>query len=103
MPVNSVELAFHNQKRLDELRLSNESIDFLRGLKNNTIHSPHIIDKNEPVLKKLEEIYKLVNAKNLVVHHSPIIKDLLKYDFKVSIENNDSWDKFNCVKEMKKV
>ncbi|MFA5405811.1 MAG: hypothetical protein WC307_00430 [Candidatus Nanoarchaeia archaeon] len=103
LPVNGVELAFQSQKRLDKLKLNDESIDFLSRLKHNTIHSPHLIEKNEPVLSKLEEIYKLVNAKNLVVHHSPIIKDLLKHEFKVSIENNDSRDKFNSVKEMKTV
>lgn len=103
------ELAFQKFKRLKNFNLSKENLIFLKSLKFNTLHAPCDFvfignKKSKELLKKMESIYKLVGAKNIVFHTCCFKKnyDILKnYNFNYSIENEDSFKNvFNTIEEL---
>jgi len=104
------ELAFQKFKRLENFKLSDSNLNFLKSLNFNTLHSPCNFvftgdKKSKELLKKMENIYKLIGAKNIVFHTCCFKKnyDILKnYDFNYSIENEDSLKNvFNTIEEVK--
>jgi hypothetical protein len=103
------ELAFQRSKRLKNFNLSKENLIFLKSLKFNTLHAPcdYVFtgnNKSKELLKKMESIYELINAKNIVFHTCCFQNnyDILKnYNFNYSIENEDnSKDYFNKIKDL---
>ncbi|MDD4354197.1 MAG: hypothetical protein PHN56_07130 [Candidatus Nanoarchaeia archaeon] len=92
------ELAFQKFKRLKNFKLSNENLSYLKSLNYNTLHAPCDFlfsgdKKSRELLKKMETIYHLLGAKNIVFHTCFFMKnyDVLKnYNFNYSIENECS-------------
>ncbi len=97
---DGIELSFAYPHQLLSFKISEENLKYLQSLKYNSIHAPWkeiIYGKNKEcgeVLKTIEELYKQINARNVVFHKSPQddMNILKKYDFVASIENND-WRK----------
>lgn len=99
-----IELSFsHPQEHLLNFRISEANLEYLRGLEFNSIHAPwrEIAygqnQTSESVLEKIVELYKQINARNIVFHQEQIedynsIASLLKAGCAVSLENDD-WRK----------
>ncbi|MDO8524702.1 MAG: hypothetical protein Q7R99_03665 [bacterium] len=95
LDVDGVELTFASREELFAFKLSSNNEKFLKGLNYVTIHAPFDMDEKnteEEVIKQLNiisDIYKKVNAKNVITHPNclPNRKILDKFDFKVSTEN----------------
>jgi len=99
-----VELSFsHPQEHLMDFQISEASLLYLRGLEFNSIHAPwrEIVygqnQTSESVLEKIVELYKQINARNIVFHQEQIedynsIVSLLRVGCAVSLENGD-WRK----------
>ncbi|MFH1366046.1 MAG: hypothetical protein ABIG99_01510 [Patescibacteria group bacterium] len=97
-----IELSFAYPEYLLNFNISDENLNYLRSLKFNSIHAPVeniSYGKNKiskEILQKISELYKRVNAKN-VVFHKESTKDyssIISNDFISSIENDD-WRKPN--------
>lgn len=109
LPINGVELCLITKERLINFSISEENLSFLRKLGSNSIHAPEInftFEDNEEsrkLLRTIENVYNLVNAKN-VVFHDYSVKDfrvLNKYDFTASVENYDSRGHLNTIEKVK--
>lgn len=95
-----IELSFAYPKYLLEFDISENNLEYLRNLKFNSIHAPSggiIYGENKEskeVLQKISELYKKINARNVVFHKGKIENyDLIaNSDFVSSIENGD-WKK----------
>jgi len=95
-----IELSFAYPNDLLSFNINKNNLDYLRRLKYNSIHAPAMdikygINKtSKEVLQKISEIYKQINARNVVFHKTEIenYNLLVDNDFTISIENDD-WRK----------
>lgn len=95
LDIDGVELTFASKEELFAFNLSSSNEKFLKGLDYVTIHAPFDMDEvsnEEETMKQLDtiaEIYKRVNAKNVIIHPNclPDRKILDKFKFKISTEN----------------
>ncbi len=93
--IDAVELTFANKDDLFKFKLTNTMIKWLKSLEYVSIHAPFglmtkILDEERPlVLKTIERLYLLVNAKTVIMHVNqlPSPDDLKKYRFHISIEH----------------
>ncbi len=106
-----LELSFPYPEHLLSFEINKDSLKYLQILKFNSIHAPtHDIvysdnKKCKKVLKKITELYKQINARN-VVFHKDSIKDysvITDYDFIASIENDDWRKPKNTTEDMKNI
>ena len=71
---DGIEISFAFKDYLNNFEIKNENLSYLKSLKFNSIHSPWkdvVYSENEDtkeLLKKLHEIYKKINARNIVFH-----------------------------------
>lgn len=99
-PVDGIEVCFANAGELLDFSINKENLNYLQGLKFNSIHAPwQNVDYGENekcrnVLAAIEKLYKQINARN-VNFHIPDIEKVKetgifnKYNFIFSIENDD--------------
>jgi len=95
-----IELSFAYSHFLSDFSFTESNLDFLRGLKFNSIHAPWkdiVYDKGphcRKVLAKIEDIYYQVKAKNVVVEPRQVVDYEIfnNQNFIVSTENSD-WKK----------
>ncbi len=106
-----LELSFFYPKYLLDFEISKDNLEYLQTLKFNSIHAP-VLDivygdnkKCKETLKKITELYKQINARN-VVFHKDLIKDysvITGYDFVASIENDDWNNPKNTIEDTRNV
>ena len=95
LDIDGVELTFASKEELFAFKLSPSNEKFLKSLGYITIHAPFDMDEEnneEEIIKQLNiisDIYKKVNAKNVIIHPNclPSRKILDKFKFKISTEN----------------
>jgi len=95
LDIDGVELTFASKEELFAFKLSPSNERFLRGLDYVTIHAPFDFMEevdNEGIIRQLNvisDIYKKVNAKNVIIHPYclPDRRVLDRFNFKVSTEN----------------
>lgn len=95
-----IELSFAYPKCLLNFDIKKNNLEYLQGLKFNSIHAPWqdinygTNEKSKEVLQKISELYKQINAKNVVFHKGQIenYELIINNDFVASIENDD-WRK----------
>lgn len=95
---DGVEVVLNSPESLFEFNPSKENANYLRSLKFTTIHAPACQgtiyrnnDKSKKILRKLSELNKLLNPKNITFHieHIQDYKIFDDCDFIISIENSD--------------
>lgn len=91
---DGVELTLGRVKQVRNFRLKQSTIKYLNTLKYNSIHAPfsHTFKnaaKSKNLIKKLEEIASLINARHINFHPHKIkyFDDILSMKFKATIEN----------------
>ncbi|HOB89945.1 MAG TPA: hypothetical protein PKG74_01260 [Candidatus Colwellbacteria bacterium] len=97
LDIDGVEVLFNKPQDVFDFEISEDNSDFLRSLSFVTIHAPDNDLENPAaieVLNRLDHIYRLIYAKNIVFH---VRKDddlsiFFNYGFKASMENDD-WRK----------
>ena len=93
-----IEISFGRPKYLFDFDISKENWEYLRTLKFNSIHAPSREEKGDDkkVLAKISELYRKINARNVVFHKDSMKNfDLVaNTDFITSLENDD-WRKSN--------
>lgn len=95
-----IELSFVYPEYLLNFDINKNNLDYLKSLKFNSIHAPGLNmvyganKTSERVLQKISELYKQINARNVVFHKGQIENyDLImNNNFVASIENDD-WRK----------
>lgn len=95
LDIDGVELTFASIEELFAFELSKDNEKFLKSLNYVTIHALFNMDEagnEEETMKQLNaiaEIYKRINAKNVIIHPNclPDRKLLDRFSFKVSTEN----------------
>lgn len=95
-----IELCSAYPEYLLSFDINENNLKYLRSLKFNSIHAPwkNITygsnSTSDKVLQKISELYKLVNARNVVFHKGQIkdYESILNGNFEPSIENDD-WRK----------
>jgi len=95
LDIDGVELTFASKEELYAFKLSQSNEKFLKSLDYVTIHAPFDMDEEnneEEIIKQLyivSDIYKEVNAKNVIIHpnYLPDKNILNRFSFKVSTEN----------------
>lgn len=111
LDISGVEITLATSQELLGFKLSSDDSKWLRGLEYVSIHAPFFDfgDIEDARLLKiyfdrLAELYKEVNAKNIVIHPDQLPpKDLLKkYDFKISTENLEA-KRRNYISDLKKI
>ncbi|MDP3027882.1 MAG: hypothetical protein Q8N63_09335 [Nanoarchaeota archaeon] len=109
--INGIELNFAFPEKLFNFEITEDNLNYLRSLKFVSIHLPwkKIIYSDNPrargVLSSAETLYKIINAKNVVVHTDEI-KDFRifnDYDICVSIENDDYKKGANTVEQIQEL
>lgn len=94
---DGIEISFIEAKYLLNFNISKTNLKYLKTLKFNSIHAPAIdivydyYQASREIFQKISELYKKINAHN-VVFHKRCIKDydlVLKNDFVSSVENED--------------
>jgi len=106
-----IEISFAYVHYLLNFEIEKSNLKYLKTLKFNSIHAPskdYIYDNNKKsreVLARISDLYKRINARN-VVFHKDTIKDydlIANNDFVVSLENDD-WRKpkntMDCLKSV---
>jgi len=103
LKINGVEITFSTKEELYKFKLTSSQIKWLRQLKYVSIHAPFGLtrragNQNEVIkqLEFIEQLYKKVNAKNVIIHprELPAPAVLKKFKFKVSTENMTPKNKF---------
>ena len=106
-----LELSFFYPKYLLDFEMSKDNLEYLQTLKFNSIHAPmwDIVYGNnkkcKETLKKITELYKQINARN-VVFHKDSVEDysvITGYDFVASIENDDWKNSKNTIEDIKNI
>ena len=106
-----LELSFFHPKYLLDFEMSKDNLEYLQTLKFNSIHAPvwGIVYGNnkkcKETLKRVTELYKQINARN-VVFHKDQIKDysvITGCDFVASIENDDWMKPKNTIEDIKNI
>ncbi len=96
LDIGGVELTFASKEELFAFKLSPSNEKFLKGLDYVTIHAPFDFmeqaNNKEEIIRQLNiisDIYKKVNAKNVIMHPNdlPDSAMLNRFNFKVSTEN----------------
>lgn len=111
---DGIELSFADPKHLINFKISEENLDYLNTLQFNSIHSPWINtiygenEKSKIIVEKIKELYKKINAKNIVFHEEQIedfniIKDLIKEGYIASVENDDWEGECNSIPKLKNI
>jgi hypothetical protein len=92
--IGGVELTFASKEELFAFKLSPSNEKFLKSLDYITIHAPDMDEEynEEEIIEQLNiisDIYKRINAKNVIIHPNclPSRKILDKFKFKISTEN----------------
>jgi len=100
--LSGIEISFSHPKYLFDFDITEENLKYLQDLEFKSIHAPwknvtyDDSEKAKMVLDKISELYKQINARN-VVFHKDSIKDynlVVNNDFVASLENDD-WRKAN--------
>ncbi|MDO8741108.1 MAG: hypothetical protein Q7J54_06055 [Candidatus Woesearchaeota archaeon] len=91
---DGIELTLGKVKQLRKFKLKQSAIKYLRTLKYNSVHAPFghnfkNTTRSRNLLKKIEEIASLINAKHINFHPHKIkhYDDILNMRFKATIEN----------------
>lgn len=100
LSVDGVEVLFNKPQDIFDFELSELNLRFLKDKSFVTIHAPDgdVVYAGNPkaaeVLDRLENIYRLINAKNIVfhIHKDDELNILSYYAFQASVENDD-WRK----------
>ncbi len=97
---DGIEISFSRPDSLSAFKISDRSLEYLRGLRLNSIHSPweDVIyghgGESRRVLREIKVLYTQIGARNVVFHKGILdnLKVLEEYDFTASVENDD-WRK----------
>lgn len=91
---DGIELTLGKVKQVRNFKLEKSNIKYLKTLKYNSIHSPFThtfknTTKSKNLIKKLDEVASLINAKHINFHPHKIkhYDDILNMRFKATIEN----------------
>jgi len=96
LDISGIEITFSKKEELYKFKLNPKQIKWLKGLDYVSIHAPFRLvrraDNEKEIFKQLKyigKIYKLVNAKNVIIHVKdlPSKKILKKFNMKISTEN----------------
>ncbi len=106
-----IEISFAYPEYLLNFNINKKNLKYLQGLKFNSIHSPcnnMTYGKNKmskEILQKISELYKQVNARNIVFHKGQVedYDSILSNDFVSSIENDDWRKSEHDIEDIKKV
>jgi hypothetical protein len=97
MPVQGIELSFAHPNYLLDFNINKDNLEYLQGLRYNSIHAPWIDikygnnDVSKKVLVAIENIFKLIKAQCVVFHEEQIedYKFIMNSNFLPAIENDD--------------
>lgn len=97
---DGIEINFSSSEALLNFKLNKRNKEYLRSLKFNSIHAPCVgygdNMESRDILRKLSELYRELNARNVVFHKDGIENyDLITSNSFVSSLENDDWRKQN--------
>ncbi|MCK4667275.1 hypothetical protein KAU33_11025 [Candidatus Dependentiae bacterium] len=107
LKVDGIEITFATKEEVYAFDITNDNRNWLKSLKYVSIHAPFnllrgSVDEKELIkqLDIIDDIYKDINAKNVVIHPTelPEPRILNKYKFKMSTENLPPVKIFTIVK-----
>lgn len=95
--IMGIELSFAYPEYLLNFDIDNNNLEYLQGLEFNSIHAPReniTYGENKTskeILQKISELYKQINARNVVFHEEQIedYNSIISNNFVSSIENDD--------------
>ena len=96
LDISGVEITFSKKEELYSFKLNSKQIKWLKSFDYVSIHAPFKLvrraDNEKEIFKQLEyiaKIYKLVNAKNVIIHAKdlPARRILARYKMNFSTEN----------------
>jgi hypothetical protein len=109
--VDGIEFVLAYPEYVNEFKISLENISYLKNLKRVTVHAPWIgmdyceNENSYAVLEGLDKLYHKLNTKNINFDCAEIsdYSVFIKYNYPISIENDDWRKKINTPAQIQKI